>query len=278
MVAVIRTGKLIYGALAYNEQKVTQGAAVCLGAINSLAQADKQNLREKARSLQRIADRNPRTKRNSVHIALSFAQDDELDAQQLRSIARDYLTGIGFDNQPAYLYRHRDTAHDHIHLVTTNITREGKRIDDSFIGATKSGVARKAIEETYQLVKAEEQGKAKNVAQRLSEMRGPQDEDRADLGAYARRTILETLGAYQPATIGELNALLQQRELKVRAERERTPAGAAWRGYSIVRADAHTGQENSAAIKAYRVFGKGWGSKLEQTLAANAAASTNVAG
>ena len=141
MVAIIRTGKSLYGALAYNERKVEQGQAVLLGAVNSLARAERQTLAEKARSLQRIAERNPRTQRNCVHIALSFAAGDTLDEDELRQITQDYLQGIGFGDQPGYLYRHRDTANDHVHFVTTNITRWGKRIDDSFIGATKSEVS-----------------------------------------------------------------------------------------------------------------------------------------
>ncbi len=277
MVAVIRTGKLIYGALAYNERKVRQGQAVCLGAINSLARADQQSLRDKADALQRIAERNPRTKRNCVHIALSFAPDDELDAAQLRRIARDYLSGIGFGHQPAYLYRHQDTPHDHVHLVTINITRDGKRIDDSFIGATKSEVARKEIEKRYQLVRAEARDQVPEGGQGVAEAGRPPGAEGGELGAYAGRTVDEVLRAHQPTTLEELNTLLQARGLKVRIEQGQGAEGAAWRGYSLVRADACTGQEKSAAIKASRIFGKGWGSKLEQTLAANAGASTNGA-
>ena len=80
-----------------------------------------------------------------------------------------------------------------------------------------------------------------------------------ELGGYARRTMHEVLGAHQPATLEELNVLLQARGLKVRLEQGQGPEGAAWRGYSVVRADTCTGQEKSAAIKASRVFREGLG-------------------
>lgn len=274
MVAVIKTGKSIYGALAYNEKKVSQGAAVSIGAINSLAQADRQTLKEKANSLQSIADRNTRTKRNSVHIALSFAPEDKLDEQQLRSIAKDYLKGIGFENQPAYIYRHQDTDNDHIHIVTTNITREGKRIDDSFIGATKSEETRKEIEVNYQLVKAEERGQKQDKAQRLSDLKAPEGDNLTELRAYARHTIRDTLQVYKPTSTGELNALLRDRDLKVREEKGQTAGGTDWKGYSVVRIDARTGQENSAAIKASKVFEKGWGSRLDKAFEHNGKATS----
>jgi len=269
MVAVISTGCSLYGALAYNEKKVEQGDAISLGGVNSMARAERQDLREKARSLQNIADRNLRTKRNSVHVALSFAQSDRLNEQQLRGIAQDYLRGIGFGDQPAYIYRHRDTDHDHIHIVTTNITREGKRINDSFIGAIKSEETRKQIEEKYGLVRAEEQGEKQNKAKRLSALNAPQGEDKTELRAYARHTIRDTLQVYRPGSVGELNALLRERGLKVREEKGQTAQGEEWRGYSVVRIDNRSGEETSAAIKASRVFGKGWGSSLDRTLSRN---------
>ncbi|WP_238752440.1 relaxase/mobilization nuclease domain-containing protein [Neolewinella maritima] len=239
-----------------------------------MAQADRQSLKEKANSLQSIADRNTRTKRNSVHIALSFAPEDKLNEQQLRSIANDYLKGIGFENQPAYIYRHQDTDNDHIHIVTTNITREGKRIDDSFIGATKSEVTRKEIEVDYQLVKAEERGQKQDKAQRLSELNAPQSGDLSELRTYARHTIRDTLQVYKPANISELNALLRDRDLKVREEKGQTPEGADWKGYSVVRIDVRTGEENSAAIKSSKVFEKGWGSTLDKLLERNGKAAS----
>lgn len=268
MVAIISTGKSLYGALAYNEKKVEQGQAVLLGAVNSLARAEKQTLAEKAKSLQSIADRNQRTKRNSVHIALSFAKGDNLDVDQLRQIAKDYLKGIGFEGQPAYLYRHHDTANDHIHIVTTNITREGKRINDSFIGATKSETTRKEIEIAYGLVKAEEQQK-QSTADRLSQLRAPAGEDAAELRSFARNIIRDTLKTYRPTEIGELNALLRDRDLKIRLEKGQRPDGTDWRGYSVVRIDGRTGQETSAAIKASKVFEAGWADKLDKRLADN---------
>ena len=277
MVAVISTGKSIYGALAYNEKKVEQGDAVSLGVVNSMARGDRQSLAEKSRSLQNLADRNLRTKRNSVHIALSFAKGDQLDEHQLRSIAKEYLKGIGFEGQPAYLYRHQDTANDHIHIVTTNITREGKRIDDSFVGATKSEVTRKKIEVAYGLVKAEEQGEKRSAAKQLS-LQGPPPtgDDQGELRSYARHTIRETLRAYKPATVGELNALLRERGLKLRQEKGTTGTGEAWQGYSIVRIEPRTGQESSAAIKASKVFEAQWGTKLEKVLVSNGKSAERV--
>lgn len=269
MVAKISTGRSIYGALAYNEKKLSTGDAISLGSINSLADASQQSLRDKNRTLQRLADRNQRAKVNSVHIALSFAKDDKLEAEQLRQIAREYLDGIGFGDQPAYLYRHRDTEHDHIHIVTTNITRRGKRIEDSFIGATKSETARKAIEKKYGLVIAEDQGRAEQRKQRQQTAPPDPTEGKGALKSYARHAIRDVLDNYKPTTLAEVNALLKIKSIKLREEKGQTAGGNDWKGYTIVRTDSSASKEASPAIPASKVFTKGWGSKLEKTLQRN---------
>ena len=272
MVAVISTGKSIYGALAYNEHKIGKGDATSLGVVNSMANAARQNLNDKDKTLQKLADRNQRTKRNSVHIALSFAKDDKLDSEQLRKIAKEYLTGIGFGKQPAYIYRHHDTANDHIHIVTTNIDRDGKRIDDSFIGATKSEETRKAIEQRHGLTVAVKAGEQQSTTERLADLPKPAVEaGGGQLKSYARHTVRDVLKAYRPTTINELNAVLRRHDLKVLAREGEGPDKMKWKGYSVARLDARTGKETSVAIKASRVFDRGWGSKLEQQLVDNAA-------
>src|SRR5690606_24486894 len=69
--------------------------------------------------------------------------------------------GIGFGEQPYLLYQHFDAAHPHVHVVTTNISSSGKRIETHNLGKVLSEQTRKEIEKRYQLVKAEEQRKQK---------------------------------------------------------------------------------------------------------------------
>lgn len=258
MVAKITTGKSIFGALAYNERKVQAGEAVTLGAINSMANAGRQGLHEKAQTLQSLADRNARTTRNTYHIALSFAPDDKLSAEEIRTIAREYLVGIGFEAQPAYIYRHHDTANDHIHIVTTNIRVDGSRINDSFIGRTKSEETRRAIEIKHDLVKAEDQPK-----------RETKQTARVSLKAQARHTITGTFKEAKPSTVGELNTLLREQGLKVIERTGTTRKGEDYRGFLVTRINPRTGQETGASIKASKVFEAGWSEKTDRQLAEN---------
>ena len=53
---------------------------------------------------------------------------DKLSKEKLKEIANEYMQKIGFGEQPYLLYQHHDAGHPHIHIVTTNIKADGKRI------------------------------------------------------------------------------------------------------------------------------------------------------
>jgi hypothetical protein len=61
------------------------------------------------------------------------------------------------------VYQHLDAAHPHIHIVATNIQKDGTRISLHNIGRNQSEQARKEIEIEYGLVKA--QGHKQEVQQ-----------------------------------------------------------------------------------------------------------------
>src|SRR3954452_19551010 len=61
---------------------------------------------------------------------------------------------IGFGEQPYLVYQHVDAGHPHLHIVTTNIKADGKRIDTFNIGRNQSEKARQELEQKFKLVKA----------------------------------------------------------------------------------------------------------------------------
>ena len=67
---------------------------------------------------------------------------------------------FGFGEQPYLVYQHLDASHPHIHIVSTNIQKDGKRISLHNIGRNQSNTARKELEIAYKLQKAESQLKS----------------------------------------------------------------------------------------------------------------------
>ncbi len=155
MVARIKTPNSIIRAINYNEQKVKHGNALLLQASNYLKDADKLSFNDKLKRFQDLIALNERAKTNSLHISLNFDNADKLSVELFKQIAEEYMDKIGFGNQPYLIYQHNDAWHPHIHIVTTSIQENGKRIDTFNIGRNQSEKARKDIETKFHLTKAQ---------------------------------------------------------------------------------------------------------------------------
>ncbi|MBD1362944.1 relaxase/mobilization nuclease domain-containing protein [Mucilaginibacter sp. ZT4R22] len=207
MVAKIKSGKSLIGALNYNENKVKQQKAALIEAAKYFKDKDELSFNDKLFRLTDLAGMNQRSKTNTVHISLNFPNGENLADETLREIVKDYLQGVGFETQPYLVYRHEDAGHPHIHIVTTNIKRDGERISLHYLGQNESEKTRKAIEIKYGLTKAEEQPSQKpNLKAEIS----PAEYGKAE----TKRAITNVLGfvlrAYKFTSVPELNAVLQQ--------------------------------------------------------------------
>ena len=217
MVAVIKTGYSIHRILNYNENKVKQGIAECIGAGNYPIDPDKMSFIMKLNRFLKQMELNEKTKRNSVHISLNFdVSENHLSKQKLLEIADSYLDKIGFGEQPYLVYQHHDAGHPHIHLVTTNIEADGKRIDLHLLGIRKSEPARKALEKEFCLVQAEAQKKDKNY-QLKPIVVGKAMYGKSQTKMAIQNILENVLNPYKYTSLPELNAVLNQ--YNVRAER-----------------------------------------------------------
>lgn len=152
MVAKITVPGTIQRALNYNEQKVKEGKAVCLMASGFLKDAKDLNFHEKLARFQNLIALNKRAKTATVHISLNFAEGEHLPEEKLKQIAALYMERLGFSSQPFLVYEHRDAGHPHLHIITTNIQRNGKRISLHNLGKDASENARKSLEVQFGLI------------------------------------------------------------------------------------------------------------------------------
>lgn len=209
MVARINTGKNIRVTLNYNEQKVQQKQAEILGGCNLLMEAEQMNFQEKLVTFQKLTSLNERVVTNTLHVSLNFDPSEKLDNEQLISIASDYMQRIGFGGQPYLVYRHFDTGHPHIHIVTTNIQKDGNRISMHNLGRNQSEVARKTLELKYGLVQAE----SKKQEQELLKLK-PVNALRINPGKRATKAAISNILSvvipqYKYCSLAELNAVLK---------------------------------------------------------------------
>jgi hypothetical protein len=209
MVAVIHTSSSLRRAFNYNEQKVKEGKAECIFAGNYIQPVEELTFSQKLNRLLKQAGLNERTKVNSVHISLNFDPSEQLAAGKLKEIATAYLEKIGFGEQPYLVYQHHDSAHPHLHLVTTNIQPDGKRIALHNLGKLVSEKARQEIEQSFGLVKAKDH--AKQQTNTLEPISVPKVQyGKSDTRRAIAQVLNKVLKEYKYTSLPELNAVLQQ--------------------------------------------------------------------
>lgn len=265
MVAKVRSGKNIRGVLSYNENKVTRGHATCIDAHHFGCHHTELNFHDKLNRFQKLTALNPKVHTNALHISLNFDPSELLPEEKLVDIARTYMTGIGFSNQPYLVYQHRDAAHPHIHIVTTNVNNTGKRIDIHNIGRTVSEHTRKEIEVSFGLVRANSKKKQippiKSIP--LDKVKYGLVETKSSISNVVRTVV----ASYRFTSLPELNAVLRQYNVMANPGKEGSQMNAKG-GLQYVICD-EKGITHGIPIKASMIYGKPTRYNLEKKYAVN---------
>ncbi len=252
MVAKVNSGKDIRGILNYNENKIMEGVANCIHENLFGQEVEKLSFTAKLKGFENFMNQNRRATTKAVHISLNFHASEKLSQDTLTGIASTYMDKIGFGTQPYLVYQHFDAAHPHIHIVTTNIKRDGKRIELYNIGKNQSEKARKEIEEDFKLVKAS--GRKQEVMEKAAI-----DPDKIEYGkAETKRSISNAVRfavrAYKYTSLPEMNAVLFQYNIMADRGSERSQMHA--KNGLLYRLLDKNGNKVGVPIKASSIYGK----------------------
>ena len=152
MVARLAPVESISETLSYNEEKVTQHRAECIHSKNFLQDTGKLSYADKLERFQRLNDLNSRSRVKMLHATLNFEPAEKLSNAQLADIADRYMQGLKMEDQPYLVYRHQDSNHPHIHIVSSLIQPDGRRINTHRMAIRLSEPIRKAIQQEFQLL------------------------------------------------------------------------------------------------------------------------------
>src|SRR5690242_5348212 len=208
MVAKITTPQSLMRVLNYNEKKVQKGFAICIYAGNFLKEMHELSFYEKLFFFKHRIELNQRAKTNMLHISLNFHPSEKLSTEKLNAIASSYIEKIGFSNQPFLVYEHLDAGHPHIHIITTSILKDGRRIDTFNIGKTFSENARKEIENEFSLLKAKGRNQRKDSTIKELNIRSI-IYGKTELKTSITNVLLQVLSDYKFSSLNELNAVLK---------------------------------------------------------------------
>ncbi|MHA4811771.1 relaxase/mobilization nuclease domain-containing protein [Flavitalea flava] len=128
MYANIRKTNHLVQTLRYHERKIERGQAECLAAENFVKDLDQLTLKDKLFHFNRLTSLNERIKKHVFHIALLFYPEEILSNDKMLKMGKEYMEKMGLGRQPYLMYRHYDSNHPHIHLLTVAVKQHGKGI------------------------------------------------------------------------------------------------------------------------------------------------------
>lgn len=201
MVAKISIGSSLYGALAYNSEKINKEEGRLLGANKIILPVDGQiDIGRIAENFREFMPMMGRTKKPVLHISLNPHPDDKLTDQDFEIFAREYLEKLGFGEQPFIIYKHEDIDRHHIHIVTVNVNEQGKRLNQDFLFRRSKKITTE-MEEKYNLHKAQREKITPDMPIKKVDPSG-------DIKRQVANAVKMVGMRYKFQTLGEYNAVL----------------------------------------------------------------------
>ena len=195
----------LYGALAYNYEKVAAGTAEILSGnrmISDRLGLPSEDMRLALLSFENYLLANRNTEKPVLHIALSPAPEDKLTDEQLAELAQNYMQKMGYGDQPYIVYVHEDIGRRHIHIVSTCVNEKGEKIDDAYEW-NRSMKACRELERKFGLKQVEDKRK-----ELLEPYLKKADYQSGDVKKQVSNIVKSVFGTYRYQSFGEYSALL----------------------------------------------------------------------
>lgn len=156
MIVKILSSSASFHGVSYNTDKIDKNTGQLMAVNNFGALQGLANLRPEdyKNYLKMVSATNKAVKKPQFHAAIS-AEGRSYDKNQLTEIAIQWLEKMGYGDQPYLVVFHKDTANNHVHIVTTRINRQGKKIDSGFENS-------RALRNLNEVVGIDEKQKAKS--------------------------------------------------------------------------------------------------------------------
>ncbi|MGX1641368.1 conjugal transfer protein MobB [Sphingobacterium sp. NPDC055431] len=203
MIAKIGKGSNMYGAILYNQQKVDRenGAVLLLNKIPDTIDG-KYSVAYFHKCFEPYLSANIKTEKTVRHISLNPDPKDKVSDEQFTEMAQEYMERMGYKNQPFIVFKHTDIDRTHIHIVSTCVGIDGKKIPDDYDHKRSMAICRD-LEQKYNLHKAteQEQKQADKIFKKVEQQKG-------DIKSQMASVVRHLPKYYQYTSLGAYNALL----------------------------------------------------------------------
>jgi hypothetical protein len=94
--------------------------------------------REMKRYLELHSSRNPRVRHPQFHAILSVRGHSSSERSMV-DMAKSVMHQLGYKGNPIAIYAHSDTANRHLHIITSRVGLNGRKVNDRFEGMRAQG-------------------------------------------------------------------------------------------------------------------------------------------
>lgn len=203
MIAKIGRGSNLYGALNYNNSKVIQNNASILYLNNMFETPDgNYTTAQLLYSFLPNLAANKNTEKTAIHISLNPDPNDMVSDEDYVSIAEEYMTKMGYGDQPYVVFKHHDIDRSHIHIVSSTVNQNGIKISDVFEKRRSMEICRQ-IEKKYKLIRADER-----ISSKESVAFVPVDHIKGNVKSQIAAVLRYLPKYYHFQNLGSYNALL----------------------------------------------------------------------
>ena len=209
MIAKISSTENLGGALGYNFKKVEKGEASILHAAELYQNKEgRYTMEDVLVDMEALIPKKCRTKKTVFHCSLNPHPDEKLSDETLMQIAREYMEALGYGNQPYIVFKHNDTAREHIHIVSLRVDSEGRKLNDRF-EKRRSKQITDALERKYNLIPSSK------VTDKAMKETLKIDTNKGKIKEQVANVVRMVLKHYCFCSLGELNAILSKYNLAV---------------------------------------------------------------
>jgi hypothetical protein len=133
MIVKILSSSATFSGVIYNTNKIERDKGELMlvrnfGSLQGLGQLRPEDYRN---YLKMLSAQNPRVRKPQFHATIS-AKGRSYDKDALTTIAVQWLEAMGYGEQPYLVVFHKDTSNYHVHVVSTRVDRNARKISSAF--------------------------------------------------------------------------------------------------------------------------------------------------
>lgn len=209
MIVKILDNSASFNAVRYNTNKINEGKGKLIEVRNfNVENAINMTPSEVKGYLQSISAINKRVRNPQFHATIS-CEGRDFNSSELKFIANEYMSKMGYSKQPYIIVFHGDTNNNHVHVVSTRVDFKGKKIKDSYENLRSLKAINEIIKQHY----------PERYSQSLKEIKGFSVENKAQFlsllrqNKYSFKEVNDTISIYKN---GEKVEDFKESNLKIR--------------------------------------------------------------